>query len=56
MKIICAWCGKSMGNKEGSEEKIGHGMCPACAEKFRAETAKLTDQKQTTKRKEKFHD
>jgi phage FluMu protein Com len=32
IKIICAWCGKVLGEKEGEAEmSISHGVCPECA-------------------------
>lgn len=37
MKIICAWCGKDMGEKEPTQGKwkdeITHGMCEECYKK-----------------------
>ncbi len=33
--IICAWCGKCMGEKEPYEDKsITHGICPSCLAKY----------------------
>jgi hypothetical protein len=29
LKIVCAWCGKVMGYKEGGDG-ITHGMCADC--------------------------
>ncbi|MEW6237864.1 MAG: hypothetical protein AB1656_20955 [Candidatus Omnitrophota bacterium] len=29
---ICAWCGKEMGEAEGSEEIITHGICASCVQ------------------------
>ena len=38
MKVICAWCGKSMGEKEGEGvEGVSHGICEECLEKLKAE-------------------
>ena len=35
MKVICAWCGKSLGEKDGQGvEGISHGMCAECQEKL----------------------
>jgi hypothetical protein len=32
IKIICAWCGKDMGEKDGEGiEGVSHGMCNECA-------------------------
>ena len=37
IKIICAWCGKEMGEKEGEGiEGISHGMCNKCAAEVQA--------------------
>ena len=34
IKIICGWCGKDLGEKEGdSEMPVSHGICDQCAEK-----------------------
>ena len=31
MKIVCAWCGKDMGEKDGEGiEGISHGICEEC--------------------------
>ncbi len=31
MKIVCAWCKKSMGEKEPlNDGRISHGICPEC--------------------------
>ena len=39
IKIICAWCGKDLGTKEGeSGGTISHGICPECV---RAEIMKI---------------
>jgi hypothetical protein len=35
MKIVCAWCGKSLGDKESRlfpPDHITHGICPECVE------------------------
>lgn len=33
MKVVCAWCGKDMGEKEPfDDESTTHGMCPECYE------------------------
>ena len=35
MKIVCAWCGKDMGEKEGKGiEGISHSICDQCADKL----------------------
>ena len=34
MKIVCAWCGKDMGEKDGKGAKgISHGICQECLAK-----------------------
>lgn len=43
-RIICAWCGKYLGEKEGIDGDT-HGICPDCYEK---EIGKIK-----TKKKEK---
>jgi hypothetical protein len=31
MIIICAWCGKAMGEKEPLEDtRVTHSICPSC--------------------------
>jgi len=31
IKIVCAWCGLDMGEKDGEGQAgISHGMCPEC--------------------------
>jgi uncharacterized CHY-type Zn-finger protein len=31
MKVVCAWCGKSLGEKEPYDsEETSHGMCDDC--------------------------
>ena len=38
MKVICAWCGKDMGEKNGEGVKgISHSICEECLEKLKAE-------------------
>jgi hypothetical protein len=38
IKIVCAWCGKYMGEKEGDTPyPISHSICPECERKVRAE-------------------
>jgi len=35
LKIVCAWCGKDMGSKDGEgQEGITHAICPDCKKKF----------------------
>ena len=34
MKVVCAWCDKDMGEKDGKGvEGISHGICEECLEK-----------------------
>lgn len=33
MKIVCAWCKKTI--KDGPGEPVSHGMCPACYKKYK---------------------
>ena len=33
-RVICAWCKKELGEKEGLKEgEVSHGMCQDCREK-----------------------
>lgn len=33
-KVVCAWCKKEMGEKEGLKEgEVSHGICENCREK-----------------------
>lgn len=43
LKIICAWCKKDMGEREGTKEGVSHGICPECAEKQRAEIKEMKE-------------
>ena len=37
MKIVCAWCGKDMGEKETkSKEGVSHTICGKCLAKMQA--------------------
>ncbi len=37
MKIVCSWCGKDTGEKDGrSMEGISHGICGDCVAKLEA--------------------
>jgi len=39
LKIVCGWCGKNMGTKDGKGVSgISHSMCPKC---FKKEMAKI---------------
>ena len=38
MKMICAWCGKDLGDKDGKGvEGISHCVCEECLHKFQEE-------------------
>jgi len=39
MTIICAWCGRMLGQKQG--EGVTHGICPQCLAKLQAEIVTL---------------
>ena len=44
MKIICAWCGKDMGSKEGNGiEGTSHSICDRCADKLVLEMKRLLE-------------
>ena len=35
LKIVCAWCGKDMGSKDGEgQEGITHSICPDCKKEY----------------------
>jgi len=34
MKKICAWCNKEIGEEEGDESVITHGICASCAQRI----------------------
>lgn len=37
MKIVCAWCGKKMGEKDGKGvEGVSHTLCEECFAKWMA--------------------
>lgn len=37
MKIVCAWCGKDMGEKDGDGvDGVSHGLCQRCLAKLLA--------------------
>jgi len=41
MQIECAWCGKSMGEKDGQgQEGVTSGICPECKAKVKANKRK----------------
>lgn len=45
MRIVCAWCGKDIGEKkcEGEEEEeVTHGLCEKCFARLEAERKRKT--------------
>ncbi len=35
MKVVCAWCGKDMGEKPPYKDKgVTHTICPECRQKL----------------------
>ena len=46
MKVVCAWCGKGIGEKDGKgEEGVSHGMCEECFAKMEVEAKNETSAK-----------
>ena len=44
MKILCAWCGKNMGENNGKDEDgVSHGMCEECFTKIETENRTYED-------------
>jgi hypothetical protein len=48
MKQVCGWCGKDLGDSPdpptpGCEDKVSHGICPACRAALVADAAKATE-------------
>jgi len=42
MRVICAWCGKDMGEKEGGNvEGASHSICDQCAQKLLLEMKQI---------------
>ena len=53
MKIVCAWCGKDMGEKNGNhEDGVSHGMCEECFTKIKAENVICEDNEPDAKQAE----
>lgn len=49
MKVLCAWCGKKMGEKQGDGvEGVSHGICKQCSARVISE---VREQLTTIKRK-----
>lgn len=40
MKAICCWCGKFLGDRPGTGDKVTGGICPDCMERELAEMEK----------------
>ena len=41
MKIVCAWCGKDIGKKDGKgKEGVTHGLCQECFDKMKVKAEK----------------
>lgn len=40
IKVICAWCNKALGTKEGGKApgEVSHGICKECGDKLIKET------------------
>ena len=51
MKIVCAWCGKDMGEKDGkSVEGVSHSICKECLAKLMTRVeSKMGGDENTTK-------
>jgi len=46
MKIVCAWCGKDMGEKDGEGvEGPSHSVCEECLDKLKQEGKNKTGAK-----------
>jgi len=41
MDVVCAYCKKDMGRKEGPEGRVSHGICEACLAKLLPEIEAL---------------
>jgi len=53
MEVVCAWCGKKLGEKPPYEDKeVTHGMCQNCYDKERRKRKRL--KKEEEKRKGRF--
>lgn len=46
---VCAWCRKDLGTVDGrGVSGVSHGMCPACADGFRAQIRASRPEEVTT--------
>jgi len=35
MKVVCAWCGKTLGEKDGcGVDGVSHGLCSECLDRL----------------------
>ncbi len=41
MKILCAWCGKEMGEKNGRQDWVTHSVCPDFLLRLRGQRRRL---------------
>lgn len=49
MKIVCAWCGKDLGEKPPLEDKeTTHGICEECAAKFKESIGEQKDRQKAS--------
>jgi len=46
IKIICAWCGRTIRKEKGGECLVSHGMCPRCRLRVRKEIEDFCSQVQ----------
>ena len=54
MKIVCAWCGEHLGDKEvmslsGNLSPITHSICPVCMKRVFGELDYIPEQSDQTK-------
>lgn len=51
MKIVCAWCQKDLGEKDGGgKEGISHGICTECKDKLQYKSNNLERRKNHERR------
>jgi len=46
MKIVCAWCGRTIRKGDSEECLVSHGMCPRCRLRVRKEIEDFCSQVQ----------
>jgi len=57
MILICAWCGKELGEKEPLEDKdITHGICESCSDRIINECDKTAPSHTESGSKGESHD